>query len=125
MPQISRVGRVMVPVSDQDAAIAFYRDKLGFALAADVPFGEGERWVEVVPPGGGAALALVPPQGDYQTGRMTGVALQSTDVRGDHADLKQKGVDVDEQTMGGDGTVPLMFFMRDGDGNSLLVVEER
>ena len=43
----------MVPAADQDEAIAFYRDVLGFSLAADVPFGEGERWVEVAPPGGG------------------------------------------------------------------------
>jgi catechol 2,3-dioxygenase-like lactoylglutathione lyase family enzyme len=113
----------MVPVSDQDAAIAFYTDKLGFTLTADVPYGEGDRWVEVAPPGGGTALALVPPQGDYQPGRMTGVAFESSDVQADHRDLKDKGVDVDEQTMGGDGTVPLMFFFRDHDRNHLLVVQ--
>jgi catechol 2,3-dioxygenase-like lactoylglutathione lyase family enzyme len=121
--QIAQVGRVMVPVADQDAAIAFYTGSLGFSLVADVPFGDGDRWVEVAPPAGGAALALVPPRGDYQTGRMTGIALESADVRGDHAELKAKGVDVDADTLGGDGTVPLMFFMRDGDGNQLLVVE--
>jgi catechol 2,3-dioxygenase-like lactoylglutathione lyase family enzyme len=32
MPEITQVGRVMVPVSDQDSAIAFYRDKLGFEV---------------------------------------------------------------------------------------------
>ena len=47
MPQIKHVGRVMVPVADQDTAIAFYTEKLGFSLTADVPFGEGDRWVEV------------------------------------------------------------------------------
>ena len=65
---ITHVGRVMVPVADQDEAIAFYTGTLGFSFAADVPFGEGDRWVEVAPPGGGAAIALVPPQGDYQPG---------------------------------------------------------
>jgi catechol 2,3-dioxygenase-like lactoylglutathione lyase family enzyme len=115
----------MVPVADQDAAIAFYTDKLGFSLTADVPFGEGERWVEVAPPGGGAAIALVPPQGDYQPGRMTGIALESPDPRADHAELKAKGVDVDEELLGGDGTVPLMFFFRDGDANHMLLVEEQ
>ena len=49
MPQIKHVGRVMVPVADQDTAIAFYTEKLGFSLTADVPFGEGDRWVEVAP----------------------------------------------------------------------------
>jgi catechol 2,3-dioxygenase-like lactoylglutathione lyase family enzyme len=123
MPRITQVGRVMVPVADQDAAIDFYNDKLGFSLAADVPFGDGERWVEVAPPGGGAALALVPPHGDFQPGRMTGVALESPDPRADRDELAAKGVDVDTELMGGDGTVPLLFFFRDHDANHLMVVE--
>ena len=123
MPQITQVGRVMVPVSDQDAGIAFYTDRLGFSVVADVPFGEGDRWVEVAPQGGGTALALVPPQGDYQPGRMTGVALESPDPRADHAELQGRDVDVDGELMGGDGTVPLLFFFRDQDGNQLMIVE--
>ena len=95
MPRITQLGRVMVPVADQDAAIAFYTDKLGFSLAADVPYGDGDRWVEVAPPGGGAALALVPPRGDYQPGRMTGIALESADPRADRGQLEAKGVDFD------------------------------
>jgi catechol 2,3-dioxygenase-like lactoylglutathione lyase family enzyme len=120
---ISQVGRVMVAVSDQDAAIAFYTEKLGFSVASDVPFGDGDRWVEVAPPSGETNIALVRPQGGAQPGVMTNIALESTDLRGDHEELKANGVDVDEQTMGGDGTVPLMFFFRDGDGNTLLLVE--
>jgi len=123
MPRITRVGRIMVPVADQDAAIAFYTQRLGFTLAADVPFGDGERWVEVAPPDGGAAVALVPPRGDYQPGRMTGIALESPDPRADHAELQAGGVDVDAELMGGDGTVPPLFFFRDGDGNHLMIVE--
>jgi catechol 2,3-dioxygenase-like lactoylglutathione lyase family enzyme len=113
----------MVPVSDQDDAIAFYTRTLGFSLAADVPFGDGDRWVEVAPPGGGAAIALVPPRGEYQPGRMTGIALESSDARADHAELKGKGVDVDEELMGGDGTVPLLFLFRDHDANHLMIVQ--
>ena len=123
MPRITQMGRVIVPVADQDEAIAFYTSKLGFSVVADVPFGEGDRWVEVAPPGGGAAIALTPPQGDYQPGRMTGIALESHDPRADHAELKENGVDVDEELMGGDGTVPLLFFFRDQDANHLMLVE--
>jgi catechol 2,3-dioxygenase-like lactoylglutathione lyase family enzyme len=120
---ISRVGRVVIPVSDQDAAIGFYTGTLGFSVVADVPFGESERWVEVGPPGGGTSLALVPPQGEYKPGRMTGVGLDSADPRADHAELKGKGVDVDAELVGSDGTVPLLFFFRDLDGNQLMIVE--
>jgi catechol 2,3-dioxygenase-like lactoylglutathione lyase family enzyme len=125
MPRITQVGRVMVPVADQDAAIAFYTRTLGFSLVADVPFGAGDRWVEVAPPGGGAGLALVPPQGEYQPGRMTGIALESADPRADHAELAANGVDVDADLMGGDGTVPLLFFFRDNNKNQLMVVEQQ
>jgi len=116
---------VIVPVADQDGAIAFYTDKLGFSLVADVPFGNGERWVEVAPPGGGTSIALVPPQGEYQPGRMTGIALVSADPRADRDELKGKDVDVDEQLMGGDGTVPLLFFFRDRDANQLMIVQQQ
>ena len=123
MPQITQLGRVLVPVADQDEGIAFYTGKLGFTVVADVPFGDGDRWVEVAPPGGGAAIALVPPRGEYQAGRMTGIALESADPRADYAELKESGVDVDAEVMGGDGTVPLLFFFRDHDANQLMIVE--
>lgn len=125
MAEITNIGRVLVPVADQDQAIEFYTTKLGFLKTADTPFGEGARWVEVSPPGGGASLALVPPQGDYQPGRMTGISLSSPDPRSVHAELQAKGVDVDPDLWGGDGTVPLGFFFRDNDKNQLMVVEAR
>jgi catechol 2,3-dioxygenase-like lactoylglutathione lyase family enzyme len=124
VPKVSQLGRVIVPVSDQDAAIAFYTDKLGFTVSADVPYGEGDRWVEIEPPGGGAGIALSRGMGEFQPGRETGIALSSSDPRSDHEELKGKGVDVDEELMGGDGTVPLLFMFRDGDGNGLMIVEE-
>jgi catechol 2,3-dioxygenase-like lactoylglutathione lyase family enzyme len=124
MVQVTKIGRVLVPVADQDEAIGFYTQVLGFTLTADVPYGQGDRWVEVTPPGGGAAVALVPPQGDYQPGRMTGISLSSPDPRADHAELAGKGVDVDAGIMGGDGTVPALFFFRDHDKNQLMIVQE-
>ena len=124
MPKVSQLGRVIVPVSDQDAAIAFYTEKLGFTLSADVPYGEGDRWVEVSPPSGGAAIALTSGMGEFQPGRETGIALTSSDPKADHEELKSKGVSVDEELMGGDGVVPLLFMFRDADGNGLMIVEE-
>ena len=122
---LMQIGRVMVPVSDQDEGIAFYTEKLGFSVAADLSFGEGGRWVEVAPPGGGTTIALVPPQDEYKPGRVTGIALESTDPRADHAEFQGKGVDVDAELWGGDGIVPLGFFFRDHEGNQLMVVEKR
>jgi catechol 2,3-dioxygenase-like lactoylglutathione lyase family enzyme len=123
MSQDTRIGRIMVPVRDQDAGIDFYRRTLGFELVADVPFGEGDRWVEVAPPGGGATLSLVPARDHYDVGRMTGIALDTADARAAYDDLKANGVDVDAELMGGDGVVPVLFFFRDHDGNTLMIVE--
>jgi catechol 2,3-dioxygenase-like lactoylglutathione lyase family enzyme len=122
MANVTSIGRVIIPVSDQDKAIAFYRDKLGFNVIADVPFGEGSRWVELAPPAGGCGIAVQTPPGGFEGGTEVGIALESTDVRADHNELVANGVDCDD-VMGGDGTVPTMFFFRDQDGNSLLIVE--
>lgn len=59
---ITQVGTVIVPVSDQDQAIAFYTEKLGFEKRSDVPFGNGDRWVEVAPAGADTTIAIVPPR---------------------------------------------------------------
>jgi catechol 2,3-dioxygenase-like lactoylglutathione lyase family enzyme len=122
---ISGISRVMVPVSDQDRAIEFYCEKLGFEKIADVPFGDGERWVEVSAPGAAVPLALVRPRdgGDVQPGTDTRVALSTDDVRAVHAELQARGVDVDSEVMDMGEPVPPMFWFRDADGNTLLLVQ--
>ena len=124
MASIDKLGRVIIPVADQDAAIAFYTDKLGFTVTADIPFGEGDRWVEVAPANGGAAIALSRGMDEFQPGRQTGIALETSDAKAAHDELKGKGIDVDAELMGGDGTVPLLFGFRDADGKGLMVVEK-
>ncbi|CAM5402401.1 MULTISPECIES: VOC family protein [Streptomyces] len=53
-----------LPHDDPDAALAFYRDLLGFEVRDDVGYG-GMRWITVGPPGGaGTALVLLPPGAD-------------------------------------------------------------
>jgi catechol 2,3-dioxygenase-like lactoylglutathione lyase family enzyme len=119
---ITEVGRVIVPVADQDRALDFYVGKLGFEKSADVAYGDGNRWVEVAPPDGTTAIALATPPPGSPIGVMTGISLTSTDVDADHADLKERGVDVDPDVMRVGDPVPPMFFLRDQDGNTLLIV---
>jgi catechol 2,3-dioxygenase-like lactoylglutathione lyase family enzyme len=120
---IRSVGRVMVPVADQDRAIEFYVETLGFEKRADVPYGNGDRWVEVAPPGASTAIALVLPREGNPSGVDTRIALTTDDVERVHADLSDAGVDVDQEIMRGGGPVPPMFWFRDQDGNTLLLVE--
>ncbi|HVV75105.1 MAG TPA: VOC family protein [Mycobacteriales bacterium] len=123
----SKVATVIIPVADQDAALAFYTEKLGFQLRVEVPFGEGSplRWIEVGLSDNEdtTTIALAPPPEDYviQT-RETGISLYCQDVDGYHAALKAAGVDVDDAVQRMGGPVPPMFWFRDHAGNSLMCV---
>ena len=120
---ITRVGTVILPVSDQDRALEFYLDTLGFEKRIDTPYGEGERWVEVAPPGAATTVALVPPREGDATGIETRVGFTTEDIDADHATLRARGVDADPEVMRMGDPVPPMFFFRDPDGNTFLIVE--
>jgi catechol 2,3-dioxygenase-like lactoylglutathione lyase family enzyme len=121
--RIKQVANVMVPVSDQDRAIEFYTEKLGFEKRSDMPFGDGNRWVEVGPPGAATVIALVQPRPSDPVGIDVHVAFQSEDLEADHADLRERGVDVDAEIMRMGDPVPPMFWFRDQDSNTFLMVE--
>ena len=120
---VSNIGVAMFSVSDQDAALAFYTGKLGFEVRSDTRFGEHDemRWLEVAPPGSTARLALNPPMGGEPGGSSIGV--ETADVLGEHARLSAiGGIDLDPEPMRVPGA-PLMFMLRDPDGNHIAVVE--
>jgi catechol 2,3-dioxygenase-like lactoylglutathione lyase family enzyme len=121
---ISKVGRVCVTVADTDRAIDFYVGTLGFEKVVDVPMGPDMRWVEVAIPGAETTIALAPPpQGQQAGGGETGICLDTSDVEGAHAALKSAGANVDDEVSRYGEPVPPMFWLRDPDGNSLIVVE--
>jgi catechol 2,3-dioxygenase-like lactoylglutathione lyase family enzyme len=121
---LEQVGRVCVTVADTDRAIDFYVNTLGFEKIVDVPMGDAGRWVEVALPGTVTSIALAPPpQGTDAGGSQTGICLDTSDVDADHATLKAAGVDVDAEVARWGGPVPPMFWLRDPDGNSLIIVE--
>jgi catechol 2,3-dioxygenase-like lactoylglutathione lyase family enzyme len=121
---ISKVGRVCVTVSDTDRALEFYSGTLGFEKVVDVPMGPDMRWVEVQVAGAETTIALAPPpQGQEAGGGQTGICLDTSDVDEAHTALKAAGADVDDEVSRFGGPVPPMFWLRDPDGNSLIVVE--
>ena len=119
---ISHIGVAMFAIADQDAAIAYYTETLGWELRADIAFGEGgNRWVEVAPPGSATRLALNPPMGGRPGGG--GVGVETPDIDAEYARVSAiEGVTTGEM-MGGEGPVPRMFSIQDPDGNQIWVVQ--
>jgi catechol 2,3-dioxygenase-like lactoylglutathione lyase family enzyme len=120
---INTISLVVIGTPDQDRSIAFY-ESLGFEKRTDIPFGGQYRWVEVYPPEGTTGIALAPPRpGTDFTPAETGITLTTSDIDETHADLEAKGVDVDAEVARMGDPVPPMFWFRDPDGNTLMVVQ--
>jgi catechol 2,3-dioxygenase-like lactoylglutathione lyase family enzyme len=120
--RIGEINLVIVASTDQDRSVKFY-ESLGFEKRTDIPFGDGDRWVEVYPPSGTTGLALAPPQHEDQVGVQTGVSLTTDDIDATHAHFKSLKVDVDTDVARMGGPVPPMFWFRDPDHNTLMVVQ--
>jgi lactoylglutathione lyase len=117
--RITAVGTIGIPVRDQDRALAFYTGTLGLELRLDTIVGR-ERWIEVAPPGSTTTLALVRGPNQVRMGVDVQVRLTTDDIEAEHADLLQRGVDVDEQIR----HLPMpAFTLRDPDGNRIVIVE--
>ncbi len=119
------LATAMFTVADQDVALAFYTRRLGWEVRGDVRFGPdgADRWLEVAPPGSVARLALNPPMGGTPGGSAIGVEVD--DVLAEHARLAAVGgVDLDPAPVQMAGA-PLMFALRDPDGNQIWVVSEQ
>jgi lactoylglutathione lyase len=120
---VSNLGVAMFTVADQDAALSYYTEKLGWELRGDDRFGDdgAMRWVEVAPPGSTARLALNPPMGGEPGGGAIGV--ETPDV---HAEFERlsgiDGVTVVDPPRDMPGAPP-MFSIADPDGNAIWIVE--
>jgi lactoylglutathione lyase len=127
MPQtsITDVRTVGIPVTDQDQALAFYVDRLGFEKRLDAPISPTVRWIEVAPPGAATSIALTGNDDDagLAAGIDTGIRFTVPDAEAEHAAMRDHGVTVSE-VIRWEG-VPAMYAVDDPDGNRFYVVEER
>ncbi|GAA1513056.1 VOC family protein [Kribbella lupini] len=122
MNHVTAISTVAVPVTDQDRALAFYVDTLGFELRLDAPLPQlGGRWIVVAPAGATTSLALVPASDQTPVGADIGIRFATGDAAAAHAALAAQEVPVDA-LLSWPG-VPPMFTFRDPDGNVLYLVE--
>ena len=117
--RITRVGTVIIPVSDQDAALELYVGTLGFEKRLDGEFAPGQRWIEVAPPGAETSIALVAE--DMSEG--VEISFATDDAEADHGSMLEAGVEADPALIRMGEGVPPMFTFRDPDGNRLRMVE--
>jgi catechol 2,3-dioxygenase-like lactoylglutathione lyase family enzyme len=120
---IDTISLLCVTSADQDRSVEFY-ERLGFEKRTDIPFGGKYRWVEVYPPTGTTGIALAPPpEGTDVTPAQTGITLTTDDIDATHEYLRSVGVDVDAEVSRMGDPVPPMFWFRDPEGHTLMVVE--
>ncbi|MET8132834.1 MULTISPECIES: VOC family protein [unclassified Streptomyces] len=119
---ITHASFVTLPVADQDRALRFYTDVLGFGVTADLDMPPG-RWLQVAPEGAQTVFTLSGPgMGSFTPGETRGIMLVTTDVDADCARLAAAGVAVE-----GPDDLPWgrMASFRDPDGNGLMLITEK
>ena len=125
---ITKVGTVCVFVNDQDAAKAFYTEKLGFEVRMDAPLGPDTRWIAVAPPGGETEVILYKPDENWEhykqvVGKSQAVTFEVKGLDAFIEALKAKGVVVPMGIM--DEAWGRHAFILDHEKNMLLLVQSR
>jgi catechol 2,3-dioxygenase-like lactoylglutathione lyase family enzyme len=120
-----RLEVVPIPVSDVDAAKAFYTERVGFRLDHDIRPNEGMRVVQMTPPGSACSVVIGEGLPIGEPGSVKGVQLVVEDIDAVRADLAGRGVPVGEiLQLGPEGTPGSRFlFFDDLDGNGWAVQE--
>ncbi len=114
MASAMRIELVQVPVSDIDAAKAFYVEKVGFAADHDHQVTDELRFVQLTPPGSACSIALTSGAHGMAPGSLEGLQMVVDDAHAIRAELAQRGVDVSEVQ---DFPWGSFVFFSDPDGN--------
>ena len=109
---------VVVPVSDVDRAKAFYAEQLGFSVDHDTTISEGNRIVQLTPPGSGCSIAIGTGVTEAQPGSVQGMQLVVSDIEAAHEQLSAAGVEAGEIQ---DLPWGSFVFFKDPDGNAWAV----
>ena len=113
---------VLLPVSDIDRAVAFYRDQVGFILDHDTK-NEHMHVVQLTPRGSGCSIVIgdLPPQREMAPGSMRGLQLVVSDAEAARQELLARGVEVSEITTFDERDGGTFFGFADPDGNTWAV----
>ncbi len=91
---IKRIKFLGIPVRDQDRALKFYTEKLGFRILTDQPFSESQRWIELSIPGAETGVVLFTPEGhEERIGTFVNSSWEVDDIDRTYLELREKGVE--------------------------------
>ena len=115
---IRQLKFVSIPTRDQDKALAFWTEKMGFKVATDQPMG-AQRWIELTIPGAQTGMVLFTPEGqEDRIGTFFNGSFQCDDVDYTYRQLSERGFDIsppEKQPWGS------FCRFRDPDGNSFIL----
>lgn len=119
-PMIKGIKFVNIPVADQDRALAFYTEKLGFRIQTDQPFNENQRWIELSIPGADTGVTLfTPDEHKNRIGTFSGISFLTDDVERTYDELAARGVEFPAPPTKQPWGTFAMF--KDPDGNQFVV----
>jgi predicted enzyme related to lactoylglutathione lyase len=111
---------VGIPVRDQDVALKFYTEAMGFKVATDQPFNDKQRWIELLIPGAETGLALFTPEGhEDRIGGFHSISFWCDDVVATANTLKSRGVTLFQETK--TEVWGSMAIFQDADGNKFVL----
>ena len=114
---IKGIKFVSLAVRDQDRALAFFTEKLGFTVATDQPFNDSQRWIELRIPGADTRLVLFTPDGhENRIGTMSNIAFVADNVPKTYEELKARGVEFVGPVQNAEWGSSAIF--KDPDGNT-------
>ncbi|HEX4164784.1 MAG TPA: glyoxalase superfamily protein [Bryobacteraceae bacterium] len=117
---IKRIKFLGIPVRDQDRALRFYTEKLGFRVFTDQQFSDKQRWIELSIPGAETGIVLFTPDGhEDRIGTFVNTSWEVDNVEKTYTELQGKGV----QFAGPPEKQPWGTFvkMQDSEGNQILL----
>jgi predicted enzyme related to lactoylglutathione lyase len=117
---IKRIKFIGIPVANQDRALQFYTEKLGFRILTDQQFSEKQRWIELSIPGAETGLTLFTPEGhENRVGTFINTSWEVDDIDKTYAELQAKGVEFSgppqKQQWGS------FLMMKDSEGNQIVL----